>query len=253
MKKHITTIAAGATMLAALAGAMELSSIPAVATGNVKGKVLFEGDKPTTKPLSVTEEQAKGCCADGSAVDTTNRELMVGEKGGIANVVVMIEIDDAEVKPMENPLELDQSKCRFEPHVLVVPTGSTVHYLNSDEISHNVHTYATKNGGMNQTVAAGSKLEQKLEKSEVVKVTCDIHPWMLSYVYVADTNFFAVTDAEGNFEIKGLPAGEYKAEMWHEKLGKAKADVTVTADGTAELEVKMGESKGSGGGRRRRR
>ena len=66
MKKHITTIAAGATMLAALAGAMELSSIPAVATGNVKGKVLFEGDKPTTKPLSVTEEQAKGCCADGS-------------------------------------------------------------------------------------------------------------------------------------------------------------------------------------------
>lgn len=251
-------VAAGATLVAAIAGAMapssSSSSTATPVAGTVKGKVTFEGERPTIKPLTISEEQAKGCCEPGMSVDSTNRELLISEKGGLANVVVMIEVDGKEVEAMENPIELDQAKCRFEPHVLAFPAGTTVHYLNSDAISHNVHTYSTKNGSMNQTVSAGSSLEQVLEKSEVVKVTCDIHPWMLSYIYVTETNFYAVTDAEGNFEIAGLPPGEYKVEMWHEKLGKAKAEVVVKEDGSSEpLEVQMGgEDKGGGRGRRRR-
>jgi hypothetical protein len=73
---------------------------------------------------------------------------------------------------------------------------------------------------------------------------------MNGYIYVTEASHFAVTDAEGKFEIKGLAPGSYKAEYWHETLGKGKADVTIAADKPAALEIKMSaEKKGGGRGR----
>ena len=70
---------------------------------------------------------------------------------------------------------------------------------------------------------------------------------------VADTNYAALTGADGSFTIDGLRPGEYKIKVWHEKLGKGKGTVTVKEDGTSErVEIKMGDSKKKGGGRRRR-
>jgi hypothetical protein len=125
-----------------------------------------------------------------------------------------------------------------------VPAGGKLVFLNSDQVSHNVHTYSEKNDQFNQTIAPGSKEERVLAKGEKFQVKCDIHPWMSSYVFVSETPYYAITKADGSFEIKGLKPGKYKLELWHEKLGKAKAEVVVKDDGTSDpVEVKMGEKK----------
>ena len=77
-----------------------------------------------------------------------------------------------------------------------------MNYLNSDDVSHNIHTYAVKNDGLNKTVSGHTNVEQKFEKAETVKVTCDIHPWMASYIVVTDASAWATTGADGSFAIE---------------------------------------------------
>ena len=118
-------------------------------------------------------------------------------------------------------------------------------------MSHNIHTYAAKNEGTNRTVAPGGEFKYKLTKDESVKITCDIHPWMLGWVYVSSDNRWAVSASDGSFTIADVPAGEYKLTIWHEQLGKARATVVVAEDGSSEpVKIKMGKKKA--GGRRRR-
>lgn len=218
-------------------------------TGTVTGKIVFEGkEKPEMGELPMTEEQTAGC----GEVDAMDRSKLVDENGGIANVVVFVEVKGTEMKLPEEPIKLDQKGCRFEPHIMFVPVGATVEYCNSDEVSHNVHTYPKKNKDINKTIVAGGSTTQTLDKTDTIKIACDIHPWMTSYLYVTDTPYVAVTAADGSFSIAGLPAGEHKVEIWHESFGKGKGEAIVKEDGTCEaIEIKMGEEK-KGGGRRRR-
>ena len=120
-------------------------------------------------------------------------------------------------------------------------------FLNSDEVSHNIHTYPVKSTGINQMVSAKGNLAQALDKVETIKVSCDIHTWMNSYVVVTDASAWAVTKPDGTFEISGVPPGTYTLELWHEKLGKGKQEITVAEDGSADAGVvKMGLEKKDG-------
>jgi len=228
--------------------AAALSSIAAAnltpADGKATGKIKLDGAAPTLKPLQITDEKAKGCCPPDKKMDTADPKVVVGKDGGIANAVVMIEVPGDKPEAPKEPVELDQKMCHFEPHVRVIPAGGKVVFLNSDGVSHNIHTYATKNDSFNKTVAPGSKEECTLAKGDKVQVKCDIHDWMSAWVYVAETPHFAVTKEDGSFEIGGLKPGKYKVEVWHEKLGKAKGEATVKEDGTCDaLDIKMGEKK----------
>jgi len=242
MKTSITLALAIACCVApvSLGGAIAAAAVEGKVTGTVK----FEGTPPETKPLQITDEKAKGCAAAGHKVDTTDPTLMVGSGGGIANVVVVVEVPGEKMEPSSETVEIDQKMCRFEPHVRVLPAGGKVVFVNSDTISHNVHTYANKNDAFNKTMGPGAKEEQTLAKGDKIQVKCDIHDWMSAWVYVTDTPHFAVTKEDGSFEIAGLKPGKYKAELWHEKLGKEKAEITVKEDGSCDpISVTMGEKK----------
>jgi hypothetical protein len=126
-------IAFGLAASAALAGADASAPTTVPATGRVvftgplpvaaTGTVKYEGEKPEKKPLVIEAAKSEGCVHDGS-VDTTDRSLIIGDNGGIANVVVMVEVKGAEAEVPEKPVHLDQKSCRFEPHVTVVPEGA---------------------------------------------------------------------------------------------------------------------------------
>lgn len=222
-------------------------------TGKVTGKILFDGkERPKVEEFKITEEQAKGCTSSGSAVDPTSRTYVISAAGGIKNCVIEISVKGAELVVPDKPIDLDQAACRYEPHVTLVAAGTTVDFLNSDSISHNVHTSSTRNTPFNKLIPAGSKHTQKMAKPEVVEVNCDVHPWMNSWIYVTDTPFAAISEVDGSFTIDGLPPGKYKLDVWHEKLGKSDVGIEVAPDGScAPVEVKM--SVGGKSGRRKRR
>ncbi len=217
--------------------------VPAPVTGRVVfvgpvpadsgGSVRLEGQPPASEPIPIDATKSEGC-VHGGTVDDTDRSLLVGEGGGLANVVVTVEVEGVVVKAPDEPFRLDQKGCRFEPHVAVVRAGRTVEWLNSDGVSHNVHTRAFRNDSFNLNLASGSSHGQKLERAERIEITCDIHPWMRSWLIVTEAPYFAVTDAGGNFTLPGLPAGTHKIEYWHEKLGRKKGAITVGDDGSGE-------------------
>lgn len=252
MKKFSILTLASIGACAALASAFVAPAEGGTFTGTVK----FEGDKPEMKPLAIDAEKAKGCVKEGEKLDTADPSLVIDDKGGIANVVVTVDVVGADgkpaaVKPAEKTVVLDQKSCHFTSHVAVVPVGSTVDFANSDTIGHNVHVFANKNDGFNELIAAGSKKTSKLDKEERIEIKCDIHTWMNSWLVVANTNYYAVTGPDGSFKVEGLPAGEYNVTYWHEKLGKQTGKIKVGADGKTEpVEIKMGMEK-KGGGRKR--
>jgi plastocyanin len=216
-------------------------------TGKAHGRVLFDGTVIKAQPLSIPEAQTKGCTDGDSKVNARDLRLLVHEDKGIANAVVTVEVPNQTLRVPTQSILLDQVQCRFDQHVIVVPVGTTLEYKNSDTVAHNVHTYSRKNKAFNRTLPAGVSYEQTLSKAETIQVSCDFHPWMRAYVFVADTNYAALTDEHGNFSIPGLAPGEYSAKIWHEKLGRASAKITIGPGGESEaVEVMMAPKKKRG-------
>jgi hypothetical protein len=93
---------------------------------------------------------------------------------------------------------------------------------------HNVHAFAgTKTLFNAPQQPKAQPMEKEAKTADVVKLQCDVHPWMKGYVVYGKSTLFAVSGADGAFEIKDVPAGKYTIEAWHEKLGTQTAEVTV--------------------------
>jgi plastocyanin len=133
----------------------------------------------------------------------------------------------------QTPVVLDQRGCKYYPHVFGIQVGQPVTVLNSDPTLHNVHAVPKTNTEFNFGQSSkGMKTTRLFDKPEVmVPFRCDVHGWMAAYGGVLSHPFFAVSKADGSYEIKGLPAGTYTLEVWHERLGTRTH--TVTVDGKA--------------------
>jgi plastocyanin len=197
--------------------------------GTISGKVVFK-KKHTPPIISVTKDQ-KVC-----GKSKKDPSLLVSKSGAVQNAVVYI-ADIHKGKKMEpQKVTLDQKDCEYHPHVLAFPAGSTVEIKNPDGILHNIHSYSERNDPFNLAQPKFKKtLTVTIEKPEVIHVKCDVHAWMDGWFFVAENQFFNVTDSAGTFKLTDVPPGTYTLELWHETLGKVSQKVAVKP----EEEVKV--------------
>jgi hypothetical protein len=184
-----------------------------------------------------------------------DEELEVAEDGGLQNAVIMLRTEDVDVAPSyektaKDDVVLDNKNCRFEPHIAILRTTQSLVLKNSDPVGHNSKVDPLKNPAINPIIPAGSefKAEFPTEENLPVKVGCNIHPWMGAYILIRKTPYAAVSDKEGNFEIKDLPAGkELEFVLWQQKPGYLKEakinGVKVDTKGRFKLKIKPGENK----------
>jgi plastocyanin len=142
----------------------------------------------------------------------------------------------------EKHVLMDQKGLLFQPHILAVQEGTTVDFLNSDNVQHNVfwpNISGNRKLGHNLgTWPKGQKKSYKFDKAGVVPLLCNVHPEMSGYIIVSPTPYYAETDAQGNYKIANVPDGSYKVVAWHEGDKPTSKEVAVKGDTKADLTVK---------------
>ena len=112
--------------------------------------------------------------------------------------------------------------------MIAVQANQLVTFVNSDPTLHNLHAVTTVNPAFNIGMSAqGQRISRFFSRPEIVRMKCDVHSWMSSYIGVFDNPFHAVTGDRGTYELKGLPAGTYAIEAWHETYGTRSQSVTL--------------------------
>ena len=202
-------------------------------TATITGKIMFEGAAPK---MAALPRQSDPFCAK---TKMDSNDVMVKD-GAVKDVLVRLPVGAAKGAAPAEPVAIDQKDCMYVPHVAGLVSGQKISVTNSDGTTHNVHSYVGDETKFNEAQPKGSAAVQKdveAEAGEVMKVKCDVHAWMESYVVVTDHPYFAVTGDDGSFKIEKVPAGTYKLEAWHPKMGVKTVEVTV-ADG-ASVEAKF--------------
>ena len=226
-----TTTAAPASGATA-APASGAAALPSGDRGDVKGTVVVTGKIPAMEDL---KRNSDAFCAKKQMKDES---VIAGKKGELANVVVHINGLPATAPPAEKA-SLSQDDCMYRPRVQGVVDGQKLEIRNGDPVLHNVHTYEGARTLFNVAQVPGTPNIEKTftQNGVMLKFKCDVHQWMTGYVWVQNNPYFAVSNDKGEFEIKGVPAGKYEIEAWHERFGAKKGEVTVAANGTAEWKV----------------
>ncbi len=196
-------------------------------TGAISGRILYNGKPVAPKLFKVT--------SDTAVCGTTKEVYPVRiEEGGIADAVVWIDdITSGKAFDFPSPL-IDQKKCAFVPHVLLMKGGG-LKLGNTDLCLHNIHVFAQANREVNKAIPPGAAVQEiTLARADLVTVRCDVHKWMNAYVVVAKNPYYVITGAGGKFRLEGVPAGHYHLKVWQESLGELDQEITVEAAKTTE-------------------
>ncbi len=220
--------------------------------GTITGHVVWGGKGiPEATVLVKKGDTSKKDPAVCAARDLKSKDLTVDPASlGVADAIVYIlkptgTNPDAEKALLSKSPEvvIDQVNCEYVPYTTAMHKDQTVIFKSSDPVGHNVH-YVSFTENLNQMLPPNGKLPKKFKEApkRVIPLTSDIHPWMKGQFQVFDHPFFAVTKADGSFEIAGVPAGTQNLIIYHSTKGfinegKAKGQ---------PIEVKAGETKDIG-------
>ena len=243
-----TTLLGSALGLAFVAGILG-SAKTAVAQGfgTIKGRVIWGGANLPAADLKVKKgdpvaKDAAVCAKE----DIPNEDYVVDPSSkGVANAFAYVTTPKGSNPDAEAALasvaevEIDQKGCRFVPHAVALHKSQKLAFKSSDPVGHNIRYTSFGVGALNQMLAPQGQMAVSFPGAEKnpVELHCDIHPWMNGYFMIFDHTFFAVTKADGSFEIKGVPAGTQKVIVRQEKTGF----VTPGARNGVAVEVKAGE------------
>jgi hypothetical protein len=201
--------------------------------GSVKGQIVFAGDKIPERIKVGIDKDVNHCASKGPIL--TDKWVVNPKSKGVRWAVVWLTTENnvrvsgkppihPDLAKSKNPeAYLDQPCCVYEPHVLVMRDDQTLVFKNSGAVPHNVkYDSAPPNPSGNPIIQPGGTEKASGPVSYAwtpIEASCSIHGWMKAYVRVYDHPYFAVTDEDGNFEIKNAPAGTYFLNVWHEDVG----------------------------------
>lgn len=205
-------------------------------TGTIKGHVRLTGKLPGNPVIRMGMDPK--CSRMYRGKRAIQEIVSADEHGNLANVFVRLQGSFPETPVPTQPVIIDQQGCIYGPRVVGMRVGQTLQVKNSDPVAHNVHGVSKGANRFDVTVPAGGvPLSFRPKQEEVMlRVICNLHRWMVTYVGVAANPFFAVTSQGGTFEIDEVPAGTYTIEAWQERYGLVKKTVKVAAGATATVD-----------------
>lgn len=237
-----SAIAVALLGLATAAPAKGYKEVDVTNGGSFVGTVIAGAAEADTRNYTISKDPE--ICGAGS------REVpfvQINDAGMLMNAVVFLaDIEEGKAMPADlMALTISQDKCEFSPALGVMANTGELTAINNDGTLHNIHTYE-QIGKARKTVLNVSQPNQgdvltkeiKLRRGNGMKIECDAHDFMHSFVYVAKTPYFSVVDENGAFSITDIPAGEYKVMTWHGFLGEQKiGSVTIEAGGEVTMEL----------------
>jgi len=172
--------------------------------------------------------------ADGAGV--IKGTITIGGKPAVGAVVSieglpkdLVKAQGALVKPQKKIM--DQQNLKFSPTVLAVKVGDTVEFPNHDKVWHNVYSKGGANDFDLGLYAPSNSRSKKFENVGISRILCNAHPDMEAFVVVKDHPFFSTSDSRGNYEIKNVPLGRLRVEIWYPNLGVRSEPVPLVRDG----------------------
>ena len=207
--------------------------------GTLTGTVRVAGTMPARPPLPVYKSHQ--VCGQTIA----DERVVIGPGGGLRYAVVTIEGVRGGREPERDVVPvLDNRLCRFDPHVQTAEVGQSLELRNSDPILHNADARIAQVTLFNVALPPGREVRKPLAQAGTITVTCDVrHTWMKAFIAVADHPYHTVTDAEGVYEIRNVPAGSYTVRVWHEELGTVEHQVVIEPRAVATLDVAYSSPK----------
>ena len=237
---------------AADGGAKGGEKLTASTDGVIKGTIKADNQKEGDLTPVMAKHADKEHCLAAPEDQKVEQDWIVGKDGGLANVIVYLKAPDGksfnvtdELKQnFKSPAVLDQPYCVFVPHIVTLypDAGQALLVKNSAKVPHNTNLQGNplKNPPKNVTLKPGGEETIKIKHQDTpLNVKCDLHTWMNAKIKTFDHPYFAVTDKDGNFEIKNVPTGvELTVVTWHEVAGEQQQKQTFKA-GDNPLDLKV--------------
>jgi hypothetical protein len=255
MKKPLS-IVIGSLMASALLLPLDAAAYKEVEVtkgGTIKGKVTFVGSEAEANKHNKTYTITKDTDVCGKGTRVVNYvKVKKDRKGKLRLSDVVVYLDRVKIKRKYKPVKkgkawpkddknttIDQKGCAFLPFFTVMGNKGKLTATNSDSVAHNIHTYAiignAKKTKINVSQAEqGSSVTKKVKlskKSHGMKVECDQHDFMHSFVFVAKNPYYAVVSEKGTYKIKDIPKGKYKVKAWHGYLKAPKTKKVIVKAG----------------------
>jgi plastocyanin len=211
------------------AAAPAAAPIDPATVATITGTVKLDGTAP--KAVRLKTDSDPFCSKAHANSPLMSEEVVTDAKGDLANVVVYIKsgLENRSFPTPAQTVELDQAGCHYTPHIVALMVNQPLAIVNSDQTTHNIHPTPANNRDWNKSQPPGAeKITDSFAHEEVaIPVKCNVHSWMKSYIAVLKNPYFQVTKADGTFEIKNLPPGDYTIAAWQEKYGATEQKITV--------------------------
>lgn len=234
LQSFITILSAAffATTISGMANAYDGG--PVSNGGSIQGTITYKGNVPVKKIIPTKDVETCG--------EPRERPLIaVGDNHAVKDAAVhLVDVKKGKAWPAQTkPPELDNLKCRFVPDVSIIRAGP-LDVVNSDPVLHNTHGYYGRRTAFNLALPnKDQRIPTSLRRSGTVRVDCDAHGWMEGWVYVVDNPYYALTGADGKFDITDVPPGTYKLVVDQAFIGPTEQTVKVEAGKATNLNIEL--------------